>query len=99
MDNFSQKERRKWRFTHPPSDYDIAPCTCGNKETQWSEYAGHLWCGKCQIDFIPAHGGIFDGPSPSCTVTMMGLSLDRVNIETNEIDRYDFSTGKYESEL
>lgn len=94
-----EKERRKWCFIHPPSAYEIAPCTCGNTETQWSEYAGHLWCDKCQKHFIPDHGGIFDRTIPVRAIKMMGISLDRIDLDTNEIDRYDFATGKYASEL
>lgn len=28
------KQKRTWVFIQSPSDYDIAPCACGNHDTQ-----------------------------------------------------------------
>ena len=78
--------------------YEIAPCDCGNEDTQWSEFESHLWCGKCQKDFIPAHNGIFDGPIPAHLATMMGTRFDRVILATEKLDRFDVGMGKWESE-
>jgi hypothetical protein len=80
--------KRKWVYIAAPSVYEIAPCSCGNHETQWSEYEGHLWCDKCQKDFIPEHGGIFDGPIGLMTCEMLGISFDRFNLETQEIEPF-----------
>lgn len=72
-----EKVKRTWVYIMAPSAYAIAPCSCGNKDTQWSEYEGHLWCEKCQKDFVPEHNGIFDGPIPTSAAALMGISFAR----------------------
>lgn len=86
-------EKRKWCYVQPPSSYGIAPCACGNHETQWSEYARHLWCARCEVDFVPVHGGIFDGPIPVTVCGLLGMSFDRVNLETNKIETFEVPDG------
>lgn len=54
--------KRTWYYLQPPKKFDVAPCECGNIDTDWSEYKDHLWCEVCKKDFIPEHRGIFDGP-------------------------------------
>lgn len=81
--------KRKWTYIQQPAVYDIAGCECGNSDPEWSEFEGMLWCAKCQKDFKPAHNGIFDGPIPVHGMAMMGISLDRVNLETGEVEVFD----------
>lgn len=81
-------EKRAWCYVQSPSMYEMAPCACGNADTQWSEFAKHLWCSKCEIDFVPEHAGIFDGPIPVKVCEMLGISFDRINLETNEIEPF-----------
>jgi len=80
--------RRTWVYVQPPSMYEIAPCSCGNEATQWSEFRHHLWCGKCGKDFVPEHNGIFDGPIPVMACLMLGISFDRFNLETRQIEPF-----------
>jgi len=61
---------------------------CGNEETQWSEFEKHLWCEKCQVDFIPKHAGIFDGPILVRVCELLGIYFDRVNIITGLFERF-----------
>jgi len=82
-------EKRTWVYTQPPRDYGMAPCACGNHETQWSEFKGHLWCDKCNIDFKPEHGGVFDGPIPVYTSALLGMRFDRLNLETGDVEIFD----------
>ncbi len=82
-------EKRKWCYVQQPGAYEIAPCACGNGDTQWSEYRGRLWCDRCAVDFIPAHNGVFDGPIPVATAAMLGMCFDRINLETNEIEPFE----------
>lgn len=84
-------EKRKWCYIQPPSVYGLAPCACGNSDTQWSEFKGRLWCSKCAIDFIPEHHGIFDGPIPVATSMMLGMCFDRINLETDEIEKFEIT--------
>jgi hypothetical protein len=88
-------EKRKWHYLQPPAAFEVAPCSCGNHETQWSEFAKHIWCAKCEKDFIPVHAGIFDGPIGVKVAAMMGVRFDRLNIETNRVERFDLDTLKY----
>lgn len=82
-------KKRKWHYIQQPSAYEIAPCACGNVDTQWSEFEGRLWCDRCAVDFIPAHDGIFDGPIPITVATMLGMSFDRFNLETNQVEPFE----------
>lgn len=92
-------ERRKWCYVQRPRDYGIAPCACGNEDTQWSEYRKHLWCDKCQVDFIPEHNGIFDGPIPVRIADMMGISFARYDLETGEVIPFVIENMEYQEEL
>jgi hypothetical protein len=86
MDKKSKRKvKRKWCYTQPPATYEIAPCACGNKNTQWSEWKGYCWCEKCKLDFIPKHSGIFDGPIPLNASNLMGIRFDRLDIKTNKV--------------
>jgi hypothetical protein len=95
MDNPNVLQKRTWHYLRPPAHFEIAPCSCGNHETQWSEYAGHLWCAMCEKDFVPAHEGVFAGPIPIGAATVLGLSFDRFNMATGCIERFDTDTLEY----
>lgn len=85
-------EKRTWCYVQPPSAYEMAPCKCGNHDTQWSEFKKHLWCDKCEVDFVPEHSGVFDGPIPVATSMMLGMCFDRLNLETKEIEKFEVGT-------
>lgn len=82
-------QKRTWCYVQAPCLYEMAPCACGNHDTQWSEYQGHLWCERCQIDFKPSHNGIFDGPIPVAISAMLGISFDRFNLETRQVEKFE----------
>jgi len=88
--------KRKWFYLLAPGVFDLPPCSCGNPETQWSEYEHHLWCDKCNKDFVPAHNGVFDGPIPVMACALLGISFDRFNIEKNCVERFVVETGNYQ---
>lgn len=90
--------RRTWVYCQSPKAYEIASCDCGNEDTQWSELEDHLWCEKCQKDFIPAHNGIFDGPIPMRVAEMMGIRFDRIMIESGKIERFNAASGQWDKE-
>lgn len=94
----TQLEKRTWCYAQPPHDFEISPCSCGNRQTQWSEYKEHLWCEVCKKDFIPDHGGVFSGPIPLKVAAMLGLRFDRIDLATGKLDRYDIEACRYESE-
>jgi len=85
----SDLRRRKWVYVQQPAAYCMAGCECGNDAPQWSEFEKHLWCEKCEKDFIPKHNGVFDGPIPVAVSCMLGMSFDRINLETNEVERFN----------
>lgn len=90
--------KRAWHYLASPASFEMAPCACGNHATQWSEFAKHLWCAKCELDFVPEHNGVFDGPIPIHAALMLGMSFDRMNLETGCVERYDPATSSYKSE-
>ncbi len=74
------RAKREWVYVMRPKEYEIAPCDCGNDDPDWSEFQGHLWCKACQKDFIPAHGGVFDGPIHVQGSELMGMRFDRLSL-------------------
>lgn len=79
-------EKRSWVYVMRPSKYEIDGCACGNADPDWSEYKGHLWCQKCEKDFMPSNNGVFDGPIPVGVASLLGMSFDRYNLETKEVE-------------
>src|SRR5438552_3553489 len=83
----SLKERATSIYIMPPSHFEIPGCKCGNNEPEWSEYKEHLWCAKCQKDFVPKHWGILDGPVAVQACLLLGMNFDRVDLKTKRIKR------------
>lgn len=73
----------------------MGPCDCGNEDLQWSEFERHLWCDKCQRDFIPDNIGAFDGPIPVRVSALLGMTFDRYNMETQRVERFDLDAGNW----
>lgn len=90
------KTKRTWCYALPPAAFEISPCQCGNHKTQWSEFEEHLWCDKCQIDFIPEYNGVFDGPIPVKAASLLGVKFDRVNLITNKLEIFNLDTLSYD---
>ena len=80
--------KRTWVYVQRPREYGMGPCSCGNADPDWSEFKGRLWCARCEVDFVPAHTGIFDGPVPVNAARLLGISFDRFNLETQELERF-----------
>jgi hypothetical protein len=77
-----------------PSAFEMAGCHgCGNEEPEWSEFKNHLWCNCCQVDYIPTHNGIFDGPVPIGVCELLGISFDRFNLETQQVESFEIPDG------
>jgi hypothetical protein len=81
-------EKRTWIYVQLPREYGIALHGCGHTDPDWSEFKQHLWCPVCKVDFIPEHGGVFDGPIPVNAARMLGLNFDRFNLETQQIEPF-----------
>jgi hypothetical protein len=88
-------EKRTWCYRQSPAVFEVASCQCGNSKTMWSEFKDHIWCEKCEIDFIPSHYGILSGPIPVKTAELLGVRFDRIILETNKIERYDSDKGDW----
>jgi len=81
--------KRDWWYIQRPSKFDVAPCSCGSHDNDWSEYKKYIWCAVCEKDFIPEHYGILDGPIPVHAAYMMGIRFDRFNAVSGEIEVFD----------
>lgn len=90
-------ELRTWCYVQYPKVFDIAPCSCGNHETQWSEFKKHLWCDKCEKDFVPEHNGVFDGPIAVNISKMFGVTFDRIDLATQALQRFNLETRTYDA--
>jgi hypothetical protein len=85
-------EKRTWVYVQRPKVYGVAPHGCGYANPDWSEYKNHLWCPVCNIDFIPEHWGILDGPVGVNACKLLGISFDRFNLETQQIEPFETKT-------
>lgn len=94
----TELERREWCYVLPPKAFEMAPCACGNVDTQWSEFKRHLWCEACKIDFEPKHAGLLDGPVLSQVARMFGIVFDRVILATGKVERFDVEVGTWVTE-
>ena len=86
-------KKREWVYVMRPNQYEIPGCSCGNLDPDWSEFEGMLWCAACQIDFVPADNGIFDGPIPVQTAALLGMSFDRLNLATQKVEPFRVDEG------
>jgi hypothetical protein len=82
-----ERLKRTWIYVHRPVIYDIACDYCGGHNLEWSEWAEMVWCVDCQID-TRGNGGIFDGPVAAGALEVLGISLDRIDLETGQYLRH-----------
>jgi hypothetical protein len=72
-------------YVQRPAYFGVSGCSCGNDDPNWSEFMGHLWCARCEKDFKPEDGGVFDGPIGVNASRMLGLDFRKRNLETGEV--------------
>ncbi len=77
--------RRTWVYKQPPSVYEIGCDLCGGP-VEWSEYEHLVWCWRCLKD-TEGTGGIFDGPIGINLCKALGISFDRINLETHKLEK------------
>lgn len=87
-------EKRTHVYVLRPREYEISGCPCGNDDPEWSEYLHHLWCAKCEKDFLPAQDGVFGGPIPINGAHLMGLCFAQLNLKTCEIEVQEFAKAE-----
>ena len=86
-------KKRKWIYVQKPVKYEIKCDKCEGINIEWSEYEGMIWCYDCEID-TKGTGGIFDGPIPIQAAAMFGISFDRINLETNKLEKCEMEGNK-----
>ena len=91
-------KKRKWCYVVPPYMFDIACDKCEGSNIAWSEFEHCIWCFDCKID-TRGTGGIFDGPIPLHAVYLLGLTFDKVNLETNQIEKLNLDKLKKTGEM
>lgn len=92
----SERVKRTWHYLAPPIDFEMAGCPNGiQHDTYWSEWKDHLWCYECEIDFIPEHAGIFEGPICVEAAHMLGCRFDRYDLERDVVEIWSPETGSW----
>jgi len=76
--------KRKTCYIMQPYMYEIECDVCYGKNITWSEFEKRIWCYDCKID-TKGTEGIFSVPIPIEVTKLLGISLDKVVIETGEI--------------
>ena len=72
--------------------FDMSCDKCGGTSIEWSEYEHKIWCYDCEID-TEGNKGIFDGPIPLRATYLLGLNFDRINLETEQLERLNLDTS------
>jgi hypothetical protein len=89
------KEKRTWHYVFPPAAYDVFCDKCNGANTYWSEYAHEIWCFDCEID-TKGTEGMFGGPIPIHVPYLFGITFDRYNLETKQIERFNLDTCNWD---
>jgi hypothetical protein len=79
----------------PPVAYDITCDKCGGTNIYWSEFEKKIWCFDCKID-TDGTGGIFYGPIPIHAAYMLGLTFDRFNLKTKQVERFNLDKNTWD---
>lgn len=90
----SELEKRTWHYVQKPQDQDIRCTKCGGSNLDWSEFARHVWCYDCEIDFTD-YVWALSGPIPIQAAYMLGFIIDIYDLETKMISEYNPNTGEY----
>lgn len=91
----AELKKRDWHYLMSPKDFCFEACKCGNLDLQWSEFEEHVWCDKCNIDFISDCPGILDGIVMIETCKMMGFNFDSYDMTTNKVVLFDSEFWPY----
>ena len=79
----SDQRKRAQVWIMKPQAYEISCDICGGSNIDWSEFEHLIWCYDCQKD-TPGNGGVFDGPIPIGVCELLGLSFDKVDMQTGK---------------
>lgn len=90
------KIKRTQCYAAEPAHFEVAPCDCGNKECQWSEFQDMIWCEKCQKDFTPTSWGTLDGPVPVEAAHLLGFCFDMVDLTDGSYLEFRKTEGKWD---
>ena len=87
VDNSIDKSlrKRKYIYANNPARYEIRCDKCNGENIWWSEYESHIWCYDCEIDTSGTEG-IFGGPICFNAMRLVGLTFDRINLETEQLE-------------
>ena len=96
-------KKRTWHYILPPTAFDMRCDKCWEGDLSdgtgtnitWSEFEHMIWCFDCEID-TEGFAGVFDGPIPMYASRMLGITFDRFNMETNQIERFNIETCEWD---
>lgn len=90
----AEKVKRVWCYIQKPAEHDIQCTKCKGINLDWSEWARHVWCRDCEIDFDD-YTTALSGPVPVMLAHMLGLCMDEYNLETEEVRYFNFDTRDF----
>ena len=90
------KEKRIWCYIQKPNEHDIQCPECKGVNLEWSEFESHIWCYDCEEDYSN-YISVLSGPYAVMAGHLLGIRLDRINLETKQIEVYNIETNKYEN--
>ena len=77
-------KKRKWVYCQKPNEYGIRCDICNGNKVEWSEFIRKIWCYDCRKD-TRGTAGIFGAPIPVEIAALLGMSFDRIEIETGRL--------------
>lgn len=85
--------KREFCYVLKPQEYEIQCDICKGSNLHWSEFEGLIWCYDCEKD-TAGTGGIFDGPIPIGASDLLGITFDKIEIETGKLFKMVRTEGK-----
>lgn len=80
-----EPKKRKWCYALGPEEFDMKCDRCGGVDIEWSQWEGMIWCRHCQVD-TDGENRLFAGGLIVSVSGNVQISLDRVNMETGEVE-------------
>ena len=75
--------KRTWCYVMKPPAYEISCDLCGGDNITWSEFEHMIWCFDCKKD-TAGTSGVLDGIVALQAAPLLGLSFDRIDLETGK---------------
>jgi len=82
------RPKRRYIYMNRPHTFGIRCDKCSGTNTDWSEFAGMIWCYDCRID-TRGDGGVFSGPIPEEASKILGMNFNRYDLVEEKVIKFN----------